>query len=86
MIFEKYLQNKMIDFLTIDVEGLDLEVLKSNNWEKFRPRFILVESLDQDLKSINDSYLIKYMQKLNYDFFAKTFNTIFFINNLTIDQ
>lgn len=86
MIFEKYLQNKMIDFLTIDVEGLDLEVLKSNNWEKFRPRFILVESLDQDLKSINDSYLIKYMQKLNYDFFAKTFNTIFFKNNLTIDQ
>lgn len=32
-----------IDFLTIDVEGLDLEVLKSNDWMRHRPEFVLVE-------------------------------------------
>lgn len=32
-----------IDFLTIDCEGLDFEVLKSNDWNKYRPDYILVE-------------------------------------------
>jgi FkbM family methyltransferase len=32
-----------IDFLTVDAEGLDLEVLRSNDWRRFRPRFVLAE-------------------------------------------
>ncbi len=32
-----------IDFLTVDVEGMDLDVLLSNDWSRYRPRFILVE-------------------------------------------
>lgn len=32
-----------IDFLSVDVEGMDLDVLLSNDWSKYRPRFILVE-------------------------------------------
>ncbi|MCB9814269.1 FkbM family methyltransferase [Candidatus Nomurabacteria bacterium] len=44
-VFEKYLPSsgQRIDLLDIDVEGLDLEVLKSNNWNKYRPSVILVE-------------------------------------------
>jgi hypothetical protein len=33
-----------IDLLTIDVEGLDIDVLKSNDWKKYRPKVILIES------------------------------------------
>lgn len=29
--------------LSIDVEGLDLDVLKSNNWERFKPKVIYIE-------------------------------------------
>jgi FkbM family methyltransferase len=37
-ILNKHLpKNQPIDFMSVDVEGLDLEVLKSNNWEKYRP-------------------------------------------------
>lgn len=35
-----------IDFISIDTEGLDYEVLKSNNWEKFRPTLVCVETGD----------------------------------------
>jgi FkbM family methyltransferase len=43
-IFDKYLpENQKIDFLSIDAEGVDFDVLKSNNWEKYVPDFILVE-------------------------------------------
>lgn len=37
-----------IDFLDVDVEGLDYEVLLSNDWERFRPRFVCVEALQHD--------------------------------------
>jgi hypothetical protein len=34
---------QIIDFMNIDVEGHGLEVVQSNDWERFRPRFLLVE-------------------------------------------
>lgn len=32
-----------IDVMSIDVEGLDEEVLRSNNWQKYRPQWLIVE-------------------------------------------
>jgi FkbM family methyltransferase len=43
-IFDEYLpKGQDIDVLDIDVEGKDVEVLKSNNWVKYRPKIILIE-------------------------------------------
>lgn len=67
-----------IDFLTVDVEGLDLAVLKSNDWEKFRPRYILAEALGADLGSIPNSELGIYLKLHGYSAIAKTVNTVFF--------
>src|SRR5262249_2298096 len=33
-----------IDFMKVDVEGLEYEVLVSNNWEKFRPEVLCIEA------------------------------------------
>ena len=48
--------------LSVDVEGFDLEVLKSNDWEKYRPRVICVEewgsTLDDSFKSEVGAFLI----------------------------
>lgn len=67
-----------IDFMTIDVEGLDFEVLQSNDWEKFRPKIILVEILENSLEDFftNEAYL--YLKDRDYRFYAKTVNTVFF--------
>jgi FkbM family methyltransferase len=37
---------KTIDLLTIDVEGFELKVLKGLNFDKYKPRVIIVEFLD----------------------------------------
>jgi FkbM family methyltransferase len=34
-----------IDFLKVDVEGLEGDVLRGNNWERFRPKVVVVEAL-----------------------------------------
>ena len=33
-----------INFMKVDVEGLEYEVLKSNDWKKFRPEVLCIES------------------------------------------
>jgi FkbM family methyltransferase len=45
-ILEKYLpHNQHIDFITMDVEGLELQLIESLNFQKYTPDFFLVEDL-----------------------------------------
>lgn len=43
-VIRKYCKDKTIDFLSIDTEDYETEVLKSNNWKLFRPKIICIES------------------------------------------
>ena len=36
----------VVDFLKIDVEGFESEVLSGVNWQRFRPRVVVVEALE----------------------------------------
>lgn len=67
-----------IDFMSVDAEGFDLQVLKSNDWDKYRPTVILVENLYFDLASSGSFEIYEYMTGIGYKLFAKTINTLFF--------
>ena len=69
-----------IDFLSIDVEGLDFEVLKSLNIDKYRPYVILVE-LDFDLSDIYQDEIYKFLISKNYRLYAKAVHTFIFRSN-----
>jgi FkbM family methyltransferase len=43
-VFAKYVADIDIDFLKIDVEGAEKEVIVSNDWRKFRPKVVIVEA------------------------------------------
>jgi FkbM family methyltransferase len=79
-ILDEYLpQNKEIDFLNIDVEGIDYQVLKSNNWSKYRPKIVLVEELQElSMDEISKSKIVNFMQKNSYKLYSKTMNTLIF--------
>lgn len=78
-ILRKYLpENQIIDFLSIDVEGLDFVVLQSNDWKLFRPKCVLVEVLGMSLEGVMNDKIVQFMMIQGYDLFAKTFNTLFF--------
>lgn len=66
-----------IDFLSIDVEGLDMEVLKSNDWTRYRPDYILVEDIIP-FSQITSSDVYQYLIEQNYSLVAKTTRTLFF--------
>jgi FkbM family methyltransferase len=43
-IFQKHFDGRTVDFCTIDTEGMDLQILRSNDWTKYRPRVLCVET------------------------------------------
>lgn len=68
-----------IDFLSIDVEGLDYQILLSNDWQKYRPQVVLVEELKTSLAALESGSKIAFlMQQNGYELIAKTFNTSFY--------
>jgi FkbM family methyltransferase len=80
-ILEKYADKKEIDIMSVDTEGYDMEALNSNDWKKFRPRFIILETLEYREgnvgKKLNDTY-DKYMEGIGYKKVADTYiNTIY---------
>lgn len=78
-ILDEYIPPRtQIDFMTIDVEDADFEVLKSNNWTKYSPEFVLVEIRNSKFKDIFENKIYLFLKDSGYSFFAKTVNTIFF--------
>lgn len=72
---------KEIDFLSIDVEGFDFMVLKSNNFERYKPKVILIEVLGCCLDEIFDSEITLFLAEHDYSVFAKTVKTVIFKSN-----
>ena len=78
-ILEKYLpEEQEIEFLSIDAEGMDFEVVKSNDWKKFRPQLVLVEILYSSLADIEQNELTRFLIQNEYEIYAKTVITVFF--------
>ena len=78
-------ENDRLDFFDVDVEGLDLEVLKTNDWDKYRPKVIVVES-DNSIKQDINSELVKYLESKDYKLIGKSningdLGNLFFLRN-----
>lgn len=81
-ILEKYVpKNQKISFLSIDVEGLDLEVLKSNNWLTYRPQYILVEIYNIELERLHECEIYNFLKSKNYKLVSKCVYTCIFQAN-----
>lgn len=77
--------NDRLDFFDIDVEGLDLEVLKTNDWNKYRPKVVVIES-DISIKQDVKSEITKYLEQQNYRLIGKSnincdLGNLFFLSN-----
>jgi len=82
-ILNEHLSVAAIDFLSVDVEGFDLAVLRSNNWHLFRPKCVLAEALNMTLDEAMKGDIVLFMLAQDYVLFARTYNTLIFCDKTT---
>lgn len=80
VILEEHFKKAAPNLVSLDVEGLDLEILKNWDFKKFKPEVICVETLAYDEKQ--ETYKLtdisEFMVTQNYEIYADTrVNTIY---------
>ena len=80
-VFDQYLNGRHIDVLDVDTEGIDVQVLKSNNWDKYKPTLILVEDQDETVENLEQLETYKFLHPLGYKLIAKTMSTAIYSLN-----
>lgn len=81
ILAEYLLAGRAIDFLSVDVEGLGLQVLRSNDWARYRPRVVLVEETAAatlaDVENLEEAI---FMKQQDYSAFARCPSGLFFVD------
>lgn len=72
-------QGTQICFLSADVEGMELQVLQSNDWNKYKPKIVLVEQLMTSFEEAERSKIRQFMRDQGYLLYAKTANSVFYL-------
>ena len=65
-LLEKHIGDQQIQFMTIDVEGAELGVLRSNDWAKWRPEVILLECAAFDFMAPRADPTVSFLLERNY--------------------
>ena len=67
--------------MTIDAEGLDYDVLISNDWYRFRPKVLVVEDMLIDhWEDIENSRIYKFLTTKNYSLYSKLFRSFIYVD------
>jgi FkbM family methyltransferase len=71
-----------IDLLSIDAEGMDFEVLKSNNWNHYLPSIIIIENNDSSIDTLQDNSIYMFLKEKGYALKAFTGLNMIFKKNV----
>lgn len=66
MLLEKHLSGTRVDLLSIDVEGMDQEILESNDWDRWRPRVLVFERHGLELEQACSDPLLARLREIGY--------------------
>ena len=78
-VLNKYLpKGQAIDFMNIDVEGQDIEVLKSNDWNTYKPSAIGIKIRETPLARLGKHQVAGFLETQGYTPVVKLFNTTIF--------
>jgi len=80
-VLKRHANGKKIDFMTIDTEGLEMEVLKGNKWSEYRPKIICIESVERNIsldKQSNIDAQEKFLSNIGYKkYYQNSINSIY---------
>ena len=66
-LLDRYAPSTPIDFLSLDTEGYEINILKGLNLDKYRPTYMLIEIYNKDFREICE-YLDAHNYKIHSNF------------------
>jgi FkbM family methyltransferase len=69
-----------LDFLNVDVEGLDLAVIRSSDWARYRPRVVVLEDHEFDLLGTTRTPSLSFMLEVGYRPVARLPRSVFYVD------
>jgi hypothetical protein len=85
-IFETYVKREKKVFLSIDVEGQELEVLKSLDFKKFAPSVIAIENWNLPWDYSHKNGPGAFLEKQNYKLAAYSGLTAFYVESKALNK
>jgi FkbM family methyltransferase len=68
-----------LDLMTVDVEGFEIEVLQSNDWDRFRPKVLILEILGlQAADGLLRTSAYRFVREIGFSLKAMTQNSFVF--------
>lgn len=78
-VLEEYLpKERKLDFMSVDAEGYDLHILRSNDWTKFRPGILVIENLGIDMANFQNDEICQFLKGKDYELAGFTHKSLFF--------
>lgn len=72
---------RSIQLLAIDVEGMELRVLASSDWEKYRPMVVMTEHHQEMSRALYDLPICQFLEEKGYRLISKLPNELIFLRN-----
>jgi FkbM family methyltransferase len=77
---EHLVPGQHIDLLNVDAEGRDLDVLRSNDWDRYAPSYVIAECHGSVLGTLGDDPTVAYLCECGYTPEAKTLRSVLFMH------
>jgi len=88
-VIEEHCGGKAPDFLSTDVEGLDLAILKTLDFDRFRPKVICAETIDEDWRRavpIMDPETTHFLAEQGYEARAMTYYNTMYVDKTLLSS
>ena len=78
-LLEQHWSWPRIDLMSIDVEGLDEVILRSLDWQRFRPRVLCFELNDLPFEGVHEAPLVCFVRERGYTLSARLDQTVIMV-------
>lgn len=72
---------RTIDFMSIDVEGSEMDVLESNDWVRYKPRVIVIELLGRTMSEVDAAPEVQFLVALGYQPVAMLYHSVVLVSD-----